>query len=84
MFWKSLKASFSRNSQFGTNCTTLGILLQLPNDERTNNITNLNFVILFAKTYIYTCTQTGMQLYFYNSQVQFKTHIVFEKFRYNM
>ena len=84
MFWKSLKAWFLRNFQFVINCTALDVLLQIPNYERSNDITNLNFVILFAKNYIYTCKKNGMQIDFYNFQVQLKTHMVIEEFRCSM
>ena len=84
MFWKSLKAWFLRNFQFVINSTALDVLLQIPSYERSNDITNLNFVILFAKNYIYTCKKNGMQIDFYNFQVQLKTHVVIEEFRCSM
>ena len=84
IFWKSLKAWFLRNFQFVINCTALDVLLQIPNYERSNDITNLNFVILFAKNYIYTCKKNGMQIDFDNFLEQLKTHMVIEEFRCSM
>ena len=53
-------------------------------NEATNDITSTNFVILFDENCIYTCNKNGMQTDVYNLQVQLKTHMIIEEFRYSM
>jgi len=54
-FWKILKTWFLRNFQFIINFTPLDILLGIPNYTKNCEIDILNFVILFAKNFIYNC-----------------------------
>ena len=84
VFWKSLKTWFLRTFQFVINFTTLDILLGIPNYDKNNDVTNLNFIILFAKNYIYTCKNNSIPIDFYKFQVNLKTRMIIEEFRSNM
>ena len=84
VFWKSLKTWFLRTFQFVINFTTLDILLGIPNYDKNNDITNLSFIILFAKNYIYTCKKNSIPIDFYKFQVNLKTRMIIEEFRSNM
>ena len=84
VFWKSLKTWFLRTFQFVINFTTLDILLGIPNYDKNNDATNLNFIILFAKNYIYTCKKNSIPIDFYKFQVNLKTRMIMEEFRSNM
>ena len=46
--------------QFVINFTSLDILLGIPNYDNSNDVMILNFVILFAKYYIYNCKKNGV------------------------
>ena len=50
---KSLKTWFLHTFQFVINFTIVDILLGIPNYHSNKDFTNLIFVILFAKNYIY-------------------------------
>ena len=63
------------------NFTASDSLLGIPNYDSNNNVTNLNFVILFAKSYIYTCKKNGIPIDFYKLQVNIKTRMIVEEFR---
>ena len=54
-FWKYLKTWVLRTFEFCISFTALDILLGIPNYGKNNDIDILNFVILFAKPYIYDC-----------------------------
>ena len=84
VFWKSLKTWFLRTFEFVINFTTLDILLGIPNYDKNNDVTNLNFIILFAKNYIYTCKKNSIPIDFYKFQVNLKTPMIIEEFRSNM
>ena len=64
--------------------TTLDILLGIPNYDKNNDVANLNFIILFAKNYIYTCKKNSIPIDFYKFQVNLKTRMIIEAFRSNM
>ena len=84
VFWKSLKSWFLRTFEFIINFTPLDILLGIPNYGKNNDIMNLNFVILFAKHFIYSCKKNDMSIDFYHFQVKLKTRMIIEEYRYNM
>ena len=64
--------------------TALDVLIGISNYETTNDITSMNFVILFDENCIYTCSKNGMQRDCYNLQVQLKAHMITEEVRYSM
>ena len=80
-FWESVKRWFLRVFQFVINFTPLDILLGIPNYDNSNVIMNLNFVILFAKYFIYDCKKNDKPVDFYNFQVKLKTRMVIEEHR---
>ena len=51
------------------NFTALDVLLGIPNYCKNKDIDMLNFVILFAKSYIYDCKKREMPIDLYNFQV---------------
>ena len=63
------------------NFTPLNILLGIPNYDNTNVILNLNFVILFAKYFIYDCKKNDKPVDLYNFQVKLKTRMVIKEYR---
>ena len=79
-----MKAWFLRICEFSINFTALVILLGIPNDVKSNDITNLNFVMLFAKQYIYTSKKNRIPIDFYNFQVKLKTRMIIEEYKYTM
>ena len=72
---------FLRVFQFVINFTPLDILLGIPNYDNSNVIMNLNFVILFAKYFIYDCKKNDKPVDFYHFQVKLKTRMVIEEYR---
>ena len=62
-FWKFLKRWFISTFQFAINFTYLDILLGIPNYDNGNDVMILNFVILFAKYYIYNCKQLTFSVF---------------------
>ena len=80
-FWKYLKTWFLRAFEFCINFTALDILLGIPNYGKNKDIDILNFVILFAKSYIYDCKKKEMPIELYNFQVKLKTHMVIQEYR---
>ena len=80
-FWKYLKTWFLRAFEYCINFTALDILLGIPNFGKNNDIDILNFVILFAKSYIYDCKKKEMPIDLYNFQVKLKTHMVIQEYR---
>ena len=81
VFWKKLKAWFLRNFDFIINFKTLDILLGIPNYQRTNDIDILNFIILFAKNFIYTCKKNNRHIDFFSFLVKLKTQLEIEEYR---
>ena len=82
IFWgESVKRWFLRVFQSVINSTPLDILLGIPNYDNSNVIMNLNFVILFAKYFIYDCKKNDKPVDFYNFQVKLKTRVVIEEYR---
>ena len=77
-FWESVKRWFLRVFQFVINFTPL---LGIPNYDNSNVIMNLNFVILFAKYFIYDCKKNDKPVDFYHFQVKLKTRMVIEEYR---
>ena len=84
LFWKSLKSWFLRIFQFIIKFTPLDILLGIPNHGKHIDITNLNFVILFAKNHIYNCKKNSMPVDFYSFQVKLKSRMLIEEYRSKM
>ena len=83
-FWNSLKAWFLRTFEFCINFTVLDILLGVPNYGKNKDIDILNFVILFAKSYIYSSKRNEMPIDFYKFLVKLKTRMVIEEYRCNI
>ena len=82
-FGESIKRWFLHVFQFVINFTPLDILLGIPNYDNSNVIMNLNFVILFAKYFIYDCKKNDKPVDFYNFQVKLKTRMVIEEYTVN-
>ena len=80
-FWKYLKTWFLRAFEFCINSTALDVLLGITNYCKNKDIDILNFVILFAKSYIYDCKKKEMPIDLYNFQVKLKTHMVIQEYR---
>ena len=83
-FWNSLKAWFLRTFEFCINFTVLDILLGIPNYGKNKDIDILNFVILCAKSYIYSSKRDEMAIDFYTFLVKLKTRMVIEEYRCNI
>ena len=83
-FWNSLKAWFLRTFEFCINFTVLDILLVIPNYGKNKDTDILNFVILFAKSYIYSSKRDEMAIDFYTFLVKLKTRMVIEEYRCNI
>ena len=66
------------------NFTVLDILLGIPNLGKNKDIDILNFVILFAKSYIYSSKRDEMAIDFYTFLVKLKTRMVIEEYRCNI
>ena len=81
VFWKSLKTWFLRTFRFVINFTALDILLGIPNYDNNIDVTNLNFVAVFVKSYISTCNTPGIPIEFYKFQVNLKARMIIEEFR---
>lgn len=81
IFWQRLKAWFLRNFDFVINFKTLDILLGIPNYDKNTDINILNFILLFAKNFIYSCKKNDIPVHFYNFQVKLKTQIEIEEYR---
>ena len=84
LFWGYLKKWFLRNFEFVINFTPLDILLGIPNFDRNVDIDILNFVILYAKYFIYTCKKFNVSIDLYKFLVKLKTRIVIEEYRCKM
>ena len=82
-FWKYLKTWFSHAFEFCINFTPLDILLGIPNYSNSTEIDILNFVILYAKFYIYSCKRNAIPVDLYSFQVKLKTRMVVEEYRCN-
>ena len=54
---------------------------RIPNYCKNKDIDILNFVILFAKSYIYDCKKKEMPIDLYNFQVKLKSHMVTQEYR---
>ena len=77
-FWSSLKAWFLTTFEFSIKFTVLDILLGIPNHGKNKDIDILNFVILFAKAYIYNSKRDEMAIDFYTFLVKLVyVHVVF-------
>ena len=48
------------------------------NYDNNNDVTILNFVILFANNYIYNCEKSGKPIDFYNFQMNLKTRMIID------
>ena len=83
-FWKYLKTWFSHAFEFCINFTPLDILLGIPNYSNSTEIDILNFVILYAKFYIYSCKRNAIPIDLYSFQVKLKTRMVVEEYRCHM
>ena len=83
-FWKYLKTWFSHAFKFCINFTPLDILLGIPNHSNSTAIDILNFVILYAKFYIYSCKRNAIPIDLYSFQVKLKTRMVVEEHRCSM
>ncbi len=81
VFWKRLKAWFLTNFEFVINFKTLDILLGIPNYDKNVDIDILNFMLLFAKNYIYSCKKINNSIDFYTFQVKLKMHLEIEEYR---
>ena len=55
MFWEAVKNWFTYHFEFRINFSPLDILFGIPNIGNNNELTALNFVILFAKSFIKQC-----------------------------
>ena len=64
------KAWFLRTFEFSINFTVLDILLGIPNHGKNKAIDILNFVILFAKSYIYNSKKDEMAIDLYTFLVK--------------
>ena len=84
MFWISVKKWFLRNFEFSINCTPLDILIGIPNFDKDVNISIFNFVVLFAKYFVYCCKQSNKPVDFFHFLVKLKTRIVYEEYRCKM
>ena len=82
--WNSLKACFLRTFEFCINFTVLDILLGIPNYDKNKDIDILNFVILFAKSYIYRSKTDEIAIDFDTFLVKLKTRMVIEEYRCNI
>ena len=80
----SKKMVHSHLSIFVTNFTSLDMLLGIPNDDNSNDVMILNFVILFAKYYIYNCKKNGIVIDFFSFLVKLKSHLMIEEYRHIM
>ena len=83
-FWNSLKAGFLRTFEFSINFTVLDILLGIPNHGKKKDIDIHNFVILFAKSYIYNSKRDEMAIDLYTFLVKLKTRVAIEEYRCNI
>ena len=85
-FWNSLKAWFLCTFEFCINFTVLDILLyrNIPNYGKNKDIDILNFVILFAKSYIYNSKRDEMAIDLYTFLVKLKTRMVIKEYRCNI
>ena len=79
--WGVCKEMVLRVFQFVINFTPLDILFGIPNYDNSNVIMKLNFVILFAKYFIYDCKKNDKPVDFYHFQVKLKTRMVIEEYR---
>ena len=82
--WKYLKTWFSYAFEFCINFTPLDILLGIPNHSNSTEIDILNFVILYAKFYIYSCKRNTIPIDLYSFQVKLNTQMVVEEYRCNI
>lgn len=80
-FWKYLRTWFRHNFEFCIKFTALDILLGIPNYDKNIEISILNFVILFAKYFIYTCKKYTVPVDFYQFLVKLKSRVMVEEFR---
>ena len=80
----SLKAWFLRTFGFCINFTILDILLGIPNYDKSKDIYILNFVILFAKSYMYNSKRDEMAIDLYTFLVKLKTRMIIEEYRCNI
>ena len=80
----SVKKWFLRNFEFSINFTPLDILLGIPNYDKEVHIKILNFVLLFAKYFVYSCKQTDRPIDFFQFLVKLKTRMVYEEYRCKM
>ena len=83
-FWNSLKAWFLRTFEFSINFIVLDILLGIPNHGKNKDIDILNFVILFAKSYMYNSKRDEMAIDLYTFLVKLKMRMVIEQYRCNI
>ena len=83
-FWKYLKTWFLHTLEFCINFIPLDIQLGIPNHSDSSEIDILNFVILFAKFYIYNCYRNSIPVHLYSFQVKLKTLMAIEEYRFNM
>ena len=83
-FSNSLKAWFLRSFEFCISFTALDVLLGIPNYAKNKDSDILNFVILFAKSYIYSSKRDEMAIDFYTFLVKLKTRMVTQEYRCNI
>ena len=82
--FRNLKTWFLHTFKLCINVTPLDVLLGIPNHSDSTEIDIRNFVILFAKCYIYSCKRNTIAVYLYSFQVKLKTGMVVEGYRCNM
>ena len=78
-FWGILKIWFKRNFDFVINFGPLDILLGIPNYDSNSDLNVLNFVILFAKSFIKKHRIYGKMFDFYQFQIELKKRVLIEK-----
>ena len=83
-FLEFFKGLVLRTFEFCINFTVLDILLGIRNPGKNKDIDILNFVILFAKSYIYSSKRDEMAIDFYTFLVKLKTRMVIEEYRCNV
>ena len=64
------------------NLGTLDVLMGLPTYDKTSNVRTFNFVILYAKQFIYTCKNVNKAIELYDFQVTLKSRMEVEKLIY--
>ena len=79
--WESIQTWWKTNFQFKIDISVLEIIFGLPNENNEKTINLYNYIILYAKYYIYITKKKGKQLHMYEFLLTIKKELTYKKNR---